>query len=157
MPLRLLTCTAVAISIAGQAAALSCLRPDVERAFAEANGAVEEYVVVIGSFTGGPGPRPGGTTGGDERTYPAVFTGHLLNRNGKAEAVDREVVVHEACAASWCSELPTGQEVLTFLRIDAGDVPVLTLGPCYPNFFTAPTAQQVDTVKQCFVSGCTTM
>jgi hypothetical protein len=157
MPLTLLASTVTAIAIAGQAAALSCLRPDVQNAFAEANAAPETYVVVLGEFSGGPGPRAGGTTGGEERTYTARFSGHLMNRDGKARSIDREVTVREGCAASWCSELATGQQVLTFLQVDTGAAPLLALGPCYPDFFTSPTQAQLEVVKQCFVTGCTAM
>lgn len=142
---------------ASQAAALSCMRPDPVDAFARANAATEVYVIVLGQFSGGPGPRPEdpSNTQPENRVYDMTFTGHTLNRDGPAEPVNRTVRVVEQCVSAWCASVPTGQQVLTFLRVDAGADPLLEVGPCYPDFFTDPTTGQIDAIKDCFEMGCT--
>lgn len=141
---------------AGPAAALSCLRPDIVNAFSDANAADEVYVIVLGRFDGGPGPRPDGTMDGEPRNYRATFTGHTIHRGGEAEQINTLVHVLETCAGPWCAELNTADEVLTFLEVDpAGGAPSLVLGPCYGNFFPSPTEAQLDAVQECFVNGCT--
>ncbi len=154
---RFLAALAAAALSAGPAAALSCLQPDPVDAFSRANAATEVYVIVLGQFSGGPGPRPDdlSTPAPEDRTYEMTFTGHTLDRNGPAEAVNRTVRVIERCAAAWCASVPTDTPVLTFLRIDAGPAPELDVGPCYPDFFANPTDTQIQAILDCFENGCT--
>lgn len=153
---RMSAAVAAILATALPVSALSCLPPDPVDAFSRANAAEEIYVVVIGTFTGGPGPRPDGTTTGKERSYIAKFSGHNINRNGPFERIDRDVIVQETCAADrWCAELQTGTEMLTFLQVQKSGPPILTVGPCYGNVFPQPTKATRDTIRSCFVNGCT--
>jgi len=162
MPLRLkfhASCaalTAVAMACSGPVSALSCIKPDPTAAFARANAATEVYVAVLGTLSGGPGPRSEKTPPGTERSYIAKFAGHSLNRDGPFERIDGNVIVQEVCAADhWCADVPMGTEVLTFFQVQASGPPILTVGPCYGEFFFEPTKAQVDAIKSCFVNGCT--
>lgn len=155
MMARTLLALSVSAALAQPALALSCLPPDPASAFADANAAEEVYVVVKGIFSGGPGPRPDGSLNGEARHYGATFTGHTINRDGLAEPISRTATISETCAGPWCSEMQMDTEVLTFLRIEAGSPPHLSVGPCYSNVFFAPTAEQMQAIQQCFETGCT--
>ncbi len=136
--------------------ALSCRRPDIVNAFSDANAADEVYVIARGQFSGGPGPRPGGTTDGKPRSYRATFNGETIHRGGASERLDTEVIVTETCAGPWCAELDTRNEVLTFLQVnEAGGSPTLVLDPCYGSFFANPTEAQLQAIQDCFEYGCT--
>ncbi len=147
--------TALAIAAAAPASALSCLAADPVAAFSQANAAEEVYVVVLGTFSGGPGKRAKGFGNAKQRSYLAHFKGHSLNRNGPFEEIDQSVIVEETCAGMWCAEVNMGQEVLTFLKVQASGSPILTVGPCYDNAFFKPTPAQIKAIQQCFASGCT--
>lgn len=138
------------------ASALSCRRPDIVNAFSDANAADEVYVIVKGRFSGGPGPRPGGTTDGKPRSYRATFSGETIHRGGPTERLNTEVIVTETCAGPWCAELNTADEVLTFLQVnESGGSPALVLDPCYGSFFVNPTESQLQAIQDCFENGCT--
>lgn len=153
MPFRLAAALCAAVTAATPALSLSCLMPDPVSAFAQANAAPENYVVVLGRFSGGPGPRPDGSVDGTPRSYGARFEGHVLNRDGPTREIRRDVRVTETCAGPWCADLPVGQTVLTFLRTGGGTA-ALDLGPCYANLFTAPSPEQIEAVQACFETNC---
>ncbi len=137
----------------GPAAALSCLAPDPERAFADANAAPDAYWIVVGHFSGGPGPRPEGDSG--DRRYQVTFRGHNVNRGGRADALALPVIVEERCIGPWCPSFRTNREVLTFLRLDPAGPAVLAVDACGSNLFYDPTPAQMQAIRHCFAVGCT--
>jgi len=139
----------------GPAGALSWLPADPVAALAVANAAQETDVVVRGSFSGGPGPRPFGTINGTPRTYEAEFTGQMIGRTGPGQAITRRVAITEGCAGSWCAELPMDRDMLTFIEVETGGLPRLYVGACYSNIFQNPTPEQMESVQTCFELGCT--
>ena len=153
---KALIAAALSLALAGPATALSCLQPDIVAAFSDAAAADEVYVIVQGQFSDGPGPRPGGTTGGEPRSYEAYFSGWTIFANGPEERMNAPVRIVETCTAEWCAELPMDTEVLTFLQRDPdGGKPTLLLNACQGNLFTDPTEEHIEAITTCFEKGCT--
>ncbi len=153
---KALIAAALSLAVAGPASGLSCLKPDIVAAFSDAAAADEVYVIVSGRFSDGPGPRDGGTTGGEPRSYEAFFSGWTIFANGPEERINEPVRVFETCTAEWCAELPMDTEVLTFLQRDPdGGKPTLVLNACQGNLFPEPTEAMMEAITTCFAKGCT--
>ncbi|WP_172298591.1 hypothetical protein [Pseudoruegeria sp. HB172150] len=156
MTLRFTIPLAAACLAGTQAAALSCMAPDAMKAFSDASAAEEVYMIVLGTFSGGPGPRPDGTTNGDSREYEVTFEGHTVSQGGPTEPLSQTVHVVESCIGPWCAELQTDVETLTFLRVDSPEaVPVLAIDACYSNVFPQPTEETLEVIRDCFANSCT--
>lgn len=147
--------TAVALSPAAQAAALSCLPPDPERAFRTADDSAESYVVLHGSFAFDPAAMPEGTgagAGGTPAPVDAFFQGRALTGEGFTKPHAGPVTLAPACAGPWCGTMETGTEAMVFARLDEGALTV-EIGPCLDMVFTDPAPETLAAVTACMQGG----
>ena len=133
------------ILLAGQAQALSCMRPDPLTSFANASAADLPYLVLTGELTAPP------ATGMTEQ-QPSSTTAHLvgfgLANDGFTVPFDGDVVLDVTCAGPWCGTMPASGSVVAFARID-GSVPVIELSACGGWLFVEPDQATLDGLTSC--------
>ena len=140
----LTTLTFAMTLIASQAAALSCIRPDVARTFQNVAAAEERFVVLFGSFDFPPQRRQPVSNDAEPQQVVATFEDQGLGAAGFVATQPKPVTLQTACAGPWCGGFPTpGQTILAFIeQTDQGDV--LTLSACGGLVFDADTAPIVE-------------
>ena len=145
--LALATCSSL---LGGQAAALSCMQPDVAASFTQAAEAEELYVVLLGTFTFGDVPTSdtGDINFPREVEVSSRFDGKFLSGNGFTDAPPLDVTIRFSCAGPWCGSLQSdGSQVLAFVE-QRNDEYLLSVEPCFGTAFVNPTdAQQAQAVS----------
>jgi len=127
-----------------QAQALSCLAPDPVTSFHQAANSHEIFHVYHGTFT-----FDGQLS--DGREVLAVFNGQGLTKDGFVPVPERTISVASRCAASWCGQYQSGQNVLAFVRrTNLGQV--FDISPCGNWDFPNPSTQTLDAMVGC-ISG----
>jgi len=144
----------LAVFAASPVLALSCLPPTIEQAFMGVQQSPDLYAPVVGRFEGFASRAPSNSPNPQDRTFWANFVGdHISSKGPHADQILRvKVRVTETCAASWCGNLAAGTQMLTFLR-KSGNSYYLTVGACGGNAFMNPTANQVQTIRNCMAWG----
>jgi ABC-type amino acid transport substrate-binding protein len=136
----------MSLALAGQAQALSCLRPDPFAAFDAAAAAEEAYIVVHGRFDFDESRLPG--LNGAPMALRVGFEGLGLTRDGFSVPVAREVVLDISCAGAWCGSLTPGRPVLAFLERRADGLH-LDLGACPTAVFDLPEPGTLRRLAAC--------
>lgn len=144
---------AVIWCVATPAVALTCLPPDVVRAYhyaAEAEGA---YIVVHGRLVFDEKRLPQVDWDRQQDTppdtlIPARLTGHALSLEGFKTRFSRRITINAQCFGPWCAGAVSGAESLTLLeRTESGYV--LRLDPCGGMGFAEPSQGNLEQVVQC--------
>ncbi|MBZ8118128.1 hypothetical protein KUD11_05655 [Roseovarius sp. LXJ103] len=144
------------IALAGQAAALSCMAPDVAATYLRADAAQGAYVVVNGKIIFDEKRLPATDWENQRDTptqtpIPAQMVGKSLGPGGFETPFDRAITLNVLCTGPWCAGARSGAAVLAFVeRSEAGYT--VTLGPCGGDVF-APTPEVLSTVQRCFEGG----
>lgn len=141
------------------AMALSCLQPTVERSFARFDAAPESYVIVHGRLTLDMDDLPKSMTQDPARSrevkVQAHVTGSSMTTNGFSLPFDQAVTLEVGCLGPWCGSAKSGQDILAFVRKDAGGY-AIEVGPCGGAIFGTPKKAQLNRVIACFSGGdCT--
>lgn len=135
-----------------QAAALSCIRPTVERSYAEVAAAKETYVIAEGrlTFDRRKLPRDGnGTKNPPKLTrIQARLVGKSMNASGFKVPFDRPVTLEVACFGPWCGSAENGGQVLAFIKRQKGSYQ-LEVSPCGGRVFANPRPAMLKKVVQC--------
>lgn len=140
------------------AAALSCLRPDPARAFAEADASEQTFAVIHGRFSFDARRMPEGTL--TERTPDAPqpdpviseFMGNILGPEGFTESWMGPVILQPICGGPWCGQLTSPVEALAFVLVtDEG--PTLVLDPCASRIFPDPSRETLSLMVSCIQGG----
>lgn len=146
----------VACMLPVQVAALSCIRPSVERSYAEAAAAKETYVIAQGRLTFNQRKLP---RDGDGTRKPAKLTridaqlvGKSMTSNGFNVPFDHPVTLEVACYGPWCGRAENGGQVLAFLKRSKGGY-ALDINPCGGRAFANPKAKMLKQVVQCHKGG----
>lgn len=139
---------------AGQAAALSCLRPDLARSFNQATASEKTYVVLYGTFDFDLRKLPQVDWDRQQDVKPdnpirARFTGHSLSRQGFVPSSIKRMTLNAQCFGPWCSALAPDTPYLAFVE-KIGDRYTLAISPCGGFAFANPTQDQLDQVTTCF-------
>ena len=138
--------------LAGQAMALSCLRPDVARTYAEAAEAEAAYVVVHGELDFDPGDMPPAEVtepAPESRELRATLHGKGLTEGGFDTPFTRPITLEAQCLGPWCAQAEPGVEVLAFVET-TGDGYRLTITPCGGMAFQEPSEADIDRVVACY-------
>ena len=135
---------ALAVS-AGQAQALSCVRPDPVTSFATASASHLPYLVLTGELTAPPATNE---TEQQPVALGATLTGFGLATDGFSVPFDGEVVIDVTCAGPWCGARPASGPIMAFARID-GPVPVIEASACGGWLFTDPDQAMLDRMTDC--------
>ena len=139
-----LTTSLIAILCASQAAALSCMRPDVADVFQNLNAADETYSVLMGSFEYVPPPPQPVSNDAEPERAPAIFTGHGLGSDGFGQIEPVSVILQTSCSGPWCGGFPMpGSDVLAFVEHTAQGY-ILNLGSCGGSVFDAALKPVVE-------------
>ena len=136
--------------IAGQAAALSCIRPDVATTFLRMNEVPEDVYVLRGTLEFDESLLPQGVVN-EERDpvlIPAMFIGKGLTLEGFTSRFERPVTVQTGCYGPWCGSAASGEELITFAKVLGEDI-VIEVDPCGTTTFYQPTESMVDSVVSC--------
>ena len=138
------------VLIAGQAQALSCLRPDVAESFNRANGIEEPVYILRGVLEFDPGLMPQGVVN-EERNpdpVPARFTGRGLTLDGFTARFERGVTLQPLCFGPWCGSAEPGQDAIVFATVRGEDL-VVEVNPCGGQIFYDPTEEMADVLTAC--------
>ena len=131
--------------------ALSCLRPDVARSYAEAAASDRQYVVVHGtlSFRESRLPQAVGNDSPPMTEIRARLTGKALSRTGFDHEFDRNITLRVACFGPWCGGAASGEPYLGFIE-RGPDGYALEVTPCGGLAFANPTDDMLGQVVRCF-------
>lgn len=145
---------ALLISSAAPALALSCLRPDVTRAFAQAQESEEKYIVLSGIlvFDAARLPKAVVNNSPPVTRIPARMTGRALTRTGFDFDFDRDVTLEVLCFGPWCGGAGSDVSYLAFLRQEEAGY-VVSADPCASLMFQDPGQDVLETVAACFKAG----
>ncbi len=146
---------AIATMIAGQAAALSCSRPDPARTFNALSTDEATYYVLYGTLDFDTQKLPQGVTN-EERNpdpIPARFTGKGLSETGFDHDFTRDVTVQPLCAGPWCGSAPANVASLIFAKAVGDDI-IIEASPCGGTIFPEPTKDTLDSMTACMAGDC---
>lgn len=141
--------------IAGQAVALSCMRPDPVATFNRISEDSAPYYVLYGTLEFDASELPQGVVNKPREPAPiaAQFRGHGLNRNGFTSRFERGVTLQPVCFGPWCgSEMP-GVKSLFFAKLDGDDV-IISSDPCGGTTFPEPSRAALDAMTACINGNC---
>lgn len=156
--MRFWSAVAVALVIAGQASALSCMRPDLARSFNEAADDPDRaYVLVTGKLLpNGPLPAPPEPGNGTERAAVSaemIFEGRIFGQDGVGEADRYPVTVTAICLGPWCGDFPeTDAPMATLFQTGPEGLSLLS-GPCGGATHPNPTEEQIAALERCIANG----
>jgi len=146
----------IALSVAaGQASALSCIRPDVAAAFNYVAEADDSFVVLRGSFDFPTDQLPDPAAPPVAKSIKSTFSGDLLTGDGFTDAVEAPVTLALTCAGPWCGRISPNTDYIAYV-LQTDTQLILDVGPCYQFAFPNPTDETVALVEQCAAGGdCT--
>ncbi len=141
--------------IAGQAAALSCMRPDPVRTFTQIAADDATYYVLYGTLDFDVEKLPQGVANTARTPDPitARFTGKGLSTTGFDTPFVRDVTVQPTCAGSWCGSAPAHTPSLIFAKV-TGDAIIIEASPCGGFIFPEPSTAVLDAMTKCMSETC---
>ena len=143
--------------IAGQANALSCMRPDPISTFNRVAAAPESYYVLYGTLRFDADALPPSFVdqlGADPEPIDAFFRGKGLTRNGFTSDYISPALLQVDCVLNYCGSAQSDIEALYFVRAD-NDPVVMTADPCGAMIFPEPTQAVLDQLTACMQgNGC---
>jgi len=135
------------IVTAAQASALSCMRPDVARAFNWASDAEESYAVIMGSFRYDAVPVTNRIP--QEYQMRAQFSGQALGVDGFNDVAPFELIIDVQCSASWCG-FPPPMDTTTLAFVESTPRGyVLRADACGSMVFAPVAVLDVGRVEAC--------
>lgn len=142
------------VLIAGQAAALSCMRPDPVAAYQHALDAPDRFYVLHGQVAFDADLLPQGMVNvpRDPAPIAGVFSGAGLTRDGFKPTTLRDVTIQSSCAGPWCGRMRADTPHLMFAKLTDDGI-VIEVGPCGGAVFPAPTSDMLDQMVQCIRGG----
>jgi len=142
--------TAIALSLtASQAAALSCLAPDVARGYNQIAASDKTYVVLNGTFSFAARPDRGDETRPKTQSFASKFSGSYLTDNGFTEEIsDVLIMINSNCAASWCGQITPDTPYIAFVEQNGRQL-TLQAEACPTFAFQDPTPEMIDQVEGC--------
>ena len=139
----------VALLLAGQASALSCVRPDPARTYGQVASGSVPYFILFGqldfeqsALSSDPAADP----------VAATFRGKSLTADGFVNAYAGPLHLQVNCAASWCGSATSGTDALIFVQADQTPG-LVTLEPCGTFLFENPDTAALDAVTRCMRDG----
>lgn len=137
--------------LGGQAAALSCARPDPIETFQRIGVSPEPYIVLYGQLsfdeaaldTGdGRVPVPPASP------VPATFKGQGLTMSGFREIADAKIDLQVTCAGPWCGSARSGVDAVYFVS-RTPDALIVEADPCGGLIFEAPSREVRAMLTSC--------
>ena len=146
---------ALALSlVAGPAAALSCLPPDVAARYQRAEEVPEPVYILRGVLNFDEGLMPQGVVNAERNPapVPAYFKGKGLTLVGFTARYERPVTLQPICFGPWCGNAVAGQEAIVFATVTGDDV-VIEVDPCGGSVFYDPTEDMARILQTCLQGG----
>ncbi len=144
----------MAITFAGQAQALSCMRLTPQNMYTWAAQAKESYVPVYGTFNVVAPKRP--QVGAEELPQgyqvQGTFDGRFVTKTGLSRTTSIPVTVNVTCAAHWCGYPPSGDVRLAVLE-KQGDAYVYNAHACPSASIVDPDRTAVRAFRKCWRGG----
>ena len=153
--MKLVLSTILALSVAGQAAALSCMRPDPVNTFHRIAEDPTDYYLLYGTLDFDGSKQPQGVVNEERNPEPiaAAFRGHGLTRAGFISRFERTVTVQPLCFGPWCGQTTPGVKSLFFAAVE-GDKVIISPDPCGGTIFAEPTQKELDEMTACINGNC---
>lgn len=141
--------------IAGQATALSCMRPDPTASFARASASDDTYYVLYGTldFDASALPQDVENRARQPDPVPAVFRGNGVSKTGFNLRLDVPVTLQSVCAGPWCGTTQPNTPALIFARVRDDQI-VVEIGPCGGQVFLEPSQADLTAMTQCMNTNC---
>lgn len=142
--------------LAGEAGALSCLRPDVVSSFQRADEQPETVYLLRGFLTFDEGLLPQTDMLNQEQSpdpISARFDGHALGDDGFTIPYARELTLQPLCFGPWCGRAHSGEDALIFATA-MGDELIVEANPCGGTIFYDVTEEMVRQVTSCMAGDC---
>lgn len=141
--------------IAGQATALSCVRPDAVRTFERVSEDTASYYLLYGTLDFDAAKQPKGVVNEERNPDPiaAKFAGFALNTGGFTTPYSRAVTLQPVCYGPWCGSETPGVQSLIFAQVD-GDQIIIEASPCGGRIFADPSESLLDTMTACMNGNC---
>lgn len=154
--MKITSLAVVLATMAGQAAALSCLRPDPITTFQFLAAEPDPYFVVYGQLTFDTSLLPDTVRNTPSLVPPAAiparFRGKGLTQDGFTSDYIGPVVLQPTCAGSWCGSASSGVDAIYFAA--SGERPaVFTAGPCGGRIFENPSPAVLEMLTSCMQGG----
>lgn len=143
---------------AGQADALSCMRPDIARDYERAASAEEIYHAVTGVLDFDPATLPVVDYDNQQDTppetdIPARLTGRTLTSSGFTAEFERDITLRVHCFGPWCASPQPGTPYLTFVESTRQGL-VMHVDPCGGLSHPNPSAELEARVVACSKGDC---
>ena len=153
--MKLFIATALATLIAGQAVALSCMRPDPVGSFARFAEDDASYYVLYGTLDFDASLQPKGVVNRERNLAPiaARFKGFGLTQDGFTARYENAVTLQPVCAGPWCGEQMPGIKSLIFAKV-TGDTVTVSYGPCGGSVFAEPSDVTLRDMTACMNGNC---
>jgi hypothetical protein len=141
--------------IAGQATALSCMRPDAVHTFERVSEDTATYYLLYGTLDFDATKQPSGVVNEERNPDPiaAQFVGFALNSDGFTTPYSRTVTLQPVCYGPWCGNTTPGVQSLLFVQVD-GDAITIETTPCGGYIFPDPSRTLLDTMTSCMNGNC---
>lgn len=148
--MRAICAALIAILPAGQAAALSCVKPDPVRTFLEIAAVETPYYILYGTLEFDINKQPGfvETAEPDPDPIPARFDGKGLTLEGFTAAFAGDVTLQPLCSGPWCGGAAPGVLALYFAAVVDGGL-TIEADACGSKVFSEPTQDTLDAVTAC--------
>lgn len=144
---------AIALALPTPATALSCVRPDVRRAYQNAEKSADTYIIALGRLEFNAARLPKTTPKGQKHVFvPARLKARSVTRTGYSSWIDQKIRLRVTCVSAWCGSATPNIDTLLFLRQTPLGY-VLDLGPCPTNAFANPSSTQLKQLRSCMSKG----
>ncbi len=144
---------------AGEAVALSCMRPNLGEDFNRAQADEATYYLGVGTLqVDEPLPVIPNVLQNDQAGRPPVtvkarFEGRFMGTSGFGAETVREVEITVFCLSVWCGGFPPmGAEMAVFFE-EGEDGLRLMMGPCGGPLKMAPSPEQIAALEACMQAG----
>ncbi len=139
------------LTLASQAVALSCIRPNVGRTFNTVAASEKTYVMGQGVLIAkGEIPK---YQSGVARQILAEFTGVFYSTSGSSTKHTVPVIVDAICYASWCGGFPKEDSGMVVFLEQSSNGYRLESNPCDGNFKMSPTPEDMEILHKCLKKG----
>jgi hypothetical protein len=141
--------------IAGQAVALSCVRPDAVNTFERVSEDAASYYLLYGTLDFDVAKQPKGVVNAERNPDPIVaqFAGFALNTSGFTTSYSRAVTLQPVCFGPWCGGETPGVKSLFFAQVD-GDQIIIESTPCGGFVLPEPSQSLLDKMTSCMNGNC---
>ena len=141
--------------VAGQATALSCMRPDAVRTFERVSEDTNTYYLLYGTLDFDATKQPKGVVNEERDPDPiaAQFAGFALNTVGFTTPYSNAVTLQPVCFGPWCGNTTPGVQSLFFAQVD-DDAITIEVEPCGGRIFPEPSRSLLDAMTACMNGTC---